>query len=1345
MTQERCFIDPQVELTGSKQFTDISNNRVNSALSVRSPWKPLRDLSLTLKHDMSDSHCSHSAILVHNGQKKASTDLNYQIRRGDISGDFSLTNPFMENKSGSLTAKYGSYPVTGHVELQTAPRSMITGDLSFSKSGDTDMEGTMRVTTPIRAARTVTISGSSKREGEDLLLKANLDYGVRQNYDAEVRIRPDTLTLGRVKIHTPLDDFSSLDAGYQISGDSADFDATADFAVQPVVCKYSGSLNWRLDNDLSAKLRINTPHRDFRYMQLTANSKGTAQGRKSRLEAEYYPRQVYALTSFYTTDMPIIFSLNAETPIQGYDSFGLSVKHQWDGSSINTHGEVQYLPDKVIEGTLGLKWDRNVAGNLVVKTPFHKFEESKLSVRHDGDLDDFTCHAEMEFMQETMSADAQFKNGYTTSGTFSLTSSLEALENVEASFNKRGNSDNFRSSAFVSYGDQKIQGNLQHKITAHSLKTSASFNSPFTRSIKSSVDISSRQGNVQATVSGQYGPKKVESKSTVQISQPDFSARSSLTYQLDREPQEVTVAVSKRGEWDNVDLAASFASPFTEDAALSVQHTRNLPYTMNIAVSGNYGSRYSVKSDNGFDSRINAFSASSVTTYRLAGPARTASVSVSKNGDWSDVAVAANAMYEDQEIRVEGELNTQNGVTTKLQASTPFNGFENMGMDLTYAPNDQGFRQHGSVTYMTGRKIQHSVSFSHNGHRALQLDASVTSPISYLENNSLKVRYANDVYRRQCSGSAEVESLLGKQVVSYKRSGDWDHFTLETSAEINGEILEGTVMRVPLTNGYKNSIELKAWEEVLKASTEYEKTDDKISGKANISLPPYSIAVEGDGSVAGFTSQVTGKATVTTATRHETSTFSLKKSGDWDDVVVEAEFGLFGDKASASAEFKNAADEVSGKLIVNLPLDGYRNIGASFKHSGDLDRFNSQGSITYMDNKDISGKVGFYRYMWRRVEATAELNTPFSGFRSTKAEYRHAGSADSFTCFSSVEYGSSGKISADLRATVSPKYDITLTVKTPFSRFQKMVADANLESLANTHTASCSLDMGRGRRYAIDGSLDMDSMPMTVTGKLTTPFDSLRSVEISGSHQGSIDDFSSSFVFNSPQTDVIKGDAMLKYNSVYDMNGAVSLSSELKGASDLRAELKTTDLGSSKTGHVMARWAPQQQVALDGTFVEKDYWYNKELEADLTLTTPFQAVRSASVHMQHEQKGERYAPKVDVTLNGKTLLDVEGELITSNSPSASITSSKPWPAQLSGSLVRNGDEEEMEVFVNWNRDKSDKNVRVQTKAKNIKDNYHRDMDYSVKVRLRGERESGRGEGGREGGGERESFTLMEND
>ena len=1333
----------QVEMTGSKQFIGLNSNRVNSALTVRSPWKLVRDLSLTLNHDMSASRCSHSAALVHNGQKKASTDLNYRLGDEAVSGDFSLSTPYTEKKSGSVTAKFGSYPVTGHAELQVAPRSSVTGDVSFSKSGDTDTEGSLRITTPFRAIGTITLSGSTKRDGQDMLAKANLDYGARRSYDAEVRLRPDTLTLLRVKVHTPLEDFSSLDAGYQVSGAAEDFHATADLNLLPFLeGKYSGSLTWKLDDDLSAKLRVNTPLKDLQYMQLTANSQDMAEGRKSRLEAEYYPRKVYALTSFYTTadTMPIIFSLNAETPIPGYDSFGLSVKHQYDGSSINTHGEVQYLPDRVIEGTLALSWDRNVDGSLVVKTPFQTFEESKVSLRLDGDPDDFTGHAEMEMMRETLTADAQFKYGYTTLGTFSLTSSLDDLQKVEANFNKRGNANSFRSSAFVAYGDQKIQGNLQHRLNAGALKTTASFNSPFTKGAKSTVEFSSGKGSVQVTVSGQYGPMKVESKSAAQIAQPDLSATSSLTYQLDSgEPKEMAAAVSKKGEWDSLDLAASFTSPYTEDSAISVQHTSDLPRSLKTVLSGNYGRRYTVDSDNDFDSRSGgeSFSASSSTKYRLGGPLIEASASLSKSGDISDMTVSAGAKYEGQEIDVNGELKIPEGgeVSVSLQASTPFSDFESLGLGLTYTPSDKGFSQRGSLTYMTDRKIQQSIDFTHDGFRSLQLDASLTSPIPKLESNSLKVRYALDESRKQCSGSAELESTLGKQSASFKRTGDSDRLTLEASGDLDGQTLDVTYNRLPISNGYKHDIELKGVGDVLKSSVEYTKTDEKISGKASVSMLPSSISMQWDASLVGSSAEVNSKASLTTATLQETATFSLKKTGDWDDVLIETQVGLSGFKAGASVEFKQAAEEVSGQLKLNSPFVGYKHIGGSFKQSGDLDRFNCQGGVTYMDDKEISGKVVFYRYQWRRVEATAEITTPFSGFESTKAEYRHAGSADSFTCSSFLKYGSgSQKISADLRASTAPKYDVTLTVKTPFRRFHKLVADAKLESLANTHTASASLDLGRGhgQKYAVDGSLDMDSTPMTMTGTLTTPLDLLRSVEVSGSHRGSIDDFSSSFVFNCPQTDVIKGDASLRYSSAFDVTGAASLSSQLQGMEDLKLELKTAGAGGSKTAHAMARWAPQRQVALDGTYAKKDYWYNKEMEADIALTTPFQAVRSANLHVRHEEKDKKYTPKMELTLNGKSLLDVEGELVTGDDPSASLTSTQPWPAQLTGSLTHSGDEQEGEVFVNWNRDKNDQNVRLQTKAKDVKDDYQRDMDYSLKVRLMGW--GGRDGGGREGGG-----------
>ena len=204
-----------MDISGNKELTD-SDHKVNSALTITSPWRQIRDLSVTLSHEMSGSHLSHQSSVVHNEQKKVSAQLNYQLNEGDVSGDFAVTAPYMHDKSGSMRASYSSFPATAHVEMLMAPRRAITGDASFTKTGVLDVEGNVRLTTPFQALRTVTISASNQLDGPDTLTKANLDYGVRQNYDLEVRIRRHNLGLARVKIDTPHDQFSSLDVGYQV-------------------------------------------------------------------------------------------------------------------------------------------------------------------------------------------------------------------------------------------------------------------------------------------------------------------------------------------------------------------------------------------------------------------------------------------------------------------------------------------------------------------------------------------------------------------------------------------------------------------------------------------------------------------------------------------------------------------------------------------------------------------------------------------------------------------------------------------------------------------------------------------------------------------------------------------------------------------------------------------------------------------------------------------------------------------------------------------------------------------------------------------------------------------------
>ena len=1262
-----------------------------------------------MNHETSYNGLKHSSALNHNGQKKASADLSYQKNGNDVSGDFDITAPFMDETSGKMNLQSSSYPVTGHVELQMARHQGMSGDLSFSKTGHMDMEGSARLTAPWVGP--LSLTASSKREGEDVLAKTILDLGLRQNYDLELRVRPESLALARVKLTTPSRDFQVFEAGYHVTGRPSEFDVNADLELQPQVGKYSGVLNWELDRDLSSKLRINTPHRDMRYVQLSVNSQNVQQGRKSRLALELFPRKTYAITNFMTTDVsasPLVFSLSAETPIPDFESFSLNLRHALSDSTINSHVELQYLPNRVVESTLAANWQYNVDGSITLKTPFNDFEDNKISLRHDGPWDNFNSHLEVEIMRETLTGDASFRSGSTTTGQVSAVSSIPALDGLKGSFKTQGQLDNFKGAASLEKGEQKIKGSVQHALDSRSLKTAASFNSPFTKNTKASIELSKRRNSVEAAVSGQYGSKKAEMSNVVKMSSPDLSVNSMVSYTLEDGPQEISLQMDKKGAWSDMQLTAAFASPFTHSATLSLMHNCNMPYNLKTTLATNYGTDYSIQSDYAFEKRGHDISASTSSSVKMGGPQRTASASFNKKGDVGDLSVTGNARYQDQQISVDGKLNTQNGIVGNMKINSPFENLEQVGLDLNHRPNSRGFQQSAAVEYQSGRKLQYSLDARYDGLNAVQVDGEVITPSA--QKNTLKVRHNYDRYNKQCVGSAELRlPTLGRYSTTYKRVGDLDNIVVDLTLSAPQQNFGSHLERLPLTNGYKHAVEFTANGKKISANADYQRLNEKLQGKAFMSMSPQtSLAVEGDWSMSTLNAELNGKVISNYQDLSNTATISLKKSGPMNDVTLEMNGGLNSNKASAIAEFRNTAGDLSGKLDVQLPE---KSAGASFKHSGNSNRFNTEASV-HLDEDAIAGKATYYRYRYSRVEATAELTTPFSGFQSNKAEYRLASTDDSFTSTAFLEYGASKRISMDVKASKSPKYDMSVTLNSPWTP-RKMMAAASMESLANTHKVSSSLDLGSEGRYEVDGSVDMDSTPMTMTGKLATPFSALRTVQISGSHQGRLDDFRSTFQFHSPRTDTIKADVMLQYSSPFQMTGTAGIASQLKGVKDLRVELKNSDLGSSKSAHAMVRYAPEEQIVVDGTWAHKDYWYNKQVEADLSLATPFSALRSGSVHVQHEEKNGKLTPKVEMIVNEQVLLDVEAQVMKGDNPSATLTASKPWPAQLTASLTRNGDQVDSELSLNWNRDESDKKVTVQAKVKDAKDTT--DKDYSLKV------------------------------
>lgn len=1297
-----------MDLSGS--YENIGTT-VTGSLNVLSPWSAVRDLSVTLSHDSMSSRCTHNSAVVLNGQKKASVTYTFRSDAKALNSDFALTWPWTEDITVKVSSKHAQYPYSGQAQVQWSPRSMVTVDASISSNDLTDIEGYARFTSPFQVVRSVMMKASHKQSGDDATSKINIDYGVRQTVNFELRVRPQTLTLARATLKLPWDKVSMVDAGYSFSGSSKNFDSSADFTVQPLLGKYSASLLLNVVADYMGKMRIATPHRQLPYAQLTVTSRKNNIGRVNNIEAEIAPRQIYSLNTVYSFAKPIIFSANVETPLEGYRKFAVSMKHTQEDSGIQTQAEVHYPPEQNLEGSFNMDWSTGFQGSLQLKTPFDQYRDNHISVRHDGDWTAFNSHAEVDVASQRASADAQFKySTYSTDGKLVLNVPA-GLDLIEVKVNKKGYVDDFKSSASLSYGSKKLEGKLNHKLNSRSLKTTGSFTSPFTENVDVSVEYKARNP-FTTSFSASYGPSySIASDSSLDLAQRDVTASSTLKYKLGSSEKVITTSVSKKGEWQDVSLSASLTSPFTEDISLQMDHNCQLPTSLRNTLRGNYGTQYSVLSENTYSYQTADLSASTSVKLMVDGLAKDLGASLSLRGDVTNANLNARASYNDQAVDLTGQLDTRSGVTASVRASTPFTTFEDIGASLSYSGVMTNFVTKGSLQYKTGMKIEHSITFKAQDFN-VDLDASFTSPIPNMERIITKLQNSYREQPLRLSGSAQLTHAWGTETVTYTMTQDDGQLNGNTMVQINGQKFEAAVAQIPLTGGYRHSITLKGPRLDLGASAEYSKSVEKLLGKSTFSWNSASFTAEGVSSTIDDSTELGGKVIIDTPNYQKVTDLTLKTKGNLNDLSVDLIGNYGADQASAAVVFKNNPSELSGSVKITTPLDEFTSVGASFKHSGDTSRFSTEGSVTYMDSQTVSSKVTFYRYNWRRIEATAQLNTPYQGFETVKAEYRHSGSNDRYTCSSSLEYGSS-KISADLRAETSPKYAVALTLKSPFRRYESMVAEGSLESLEKVHKLSSSLDFGRGR-YSLLGSVDMTSSPMTLTGKLATPFKPAKNVEMTLTHQGELDDFTTSAVFNSPVTDAIRGEVALKYTSPFDVNAAASLTSRISGMEDMRVEVKNTESGQ-KTGHVMVRWAPEQQVVVDGMFSSKDYWYNKEVSAEVAIVTPFEKLRSGKVRVEHSQTDKKYVPKVEVSLNGNTLLDADAELLLADNPSSAITVRKPQPMQVTAAMTSDNEKRIGDVFVNWNRNDVNQNIRFKTSAKNVKTGYGRDVEYTFKV------------------------------
>ena len=154
------------------------------------------------------------------------------------------------------------------LQFSWAPRQKLTAEGSVTLNNWDDLDINMRVTTPVRGMRSLAASATSKTKGSEVIGEVNVDLGMRETVRLSTRMQRDLSGL-RVKLTTPWAQLQALDAGLETTIKTAAGQVKVDFKAEPVVGQYQALATWDAENDLSARLRLDTPLKDFPYLQVS--------------------------------------------------------------------------------------------------------------------------------------------------------------------------------------------------------------------------------------------------------------------------------------------------------------------------------------------------------------------------------------------------------------------------------------------------------------------------------------------------------------------------------------------------------------------------------------------------------------------------------------------------------------------------------------------------------------------------------------------------------------------------------------------------------------------------------------------------------------------------------------------------------------------------------------------------------------------------------------------------------------------------------------------------------------------------------------------------------------------
>ncbi|XP_050402855.1 uncharacterized protein LOC126819071 [Patella vulgata] len=1302
----------QFDVSGS--YSSSATKTLNGKITLQTPWNKLRDVIVDFNNEFERESIVHSTTVKRDQRVIGSSSINYRRGVRNVIFNVAATTPYTEDLSGSLNVETSS-PYNSRMELQWAPRMKIVADGFISGDLPTTLDGSLSITTPFKHLRSIVVTANNKKEGGVWITTGNVEYNVRKTVEVETRLGWEDQKMFKAKLLTPFDKIRELETGFHFSNGMYDINSQAEFKLLPIVEKFATSLNANWRSDITGTLRLDTPFKEFRYAQADVSSRLENTGRNSKIEIEYYPGKVITLDSLYNLDSPYTFDIKLKTPFEHLKQVGGSVRHMHNQHHIQTHAEINYAPHKTLEGDLLLTMKDGIDGSLVVKTPSRGYEVSRSTFKHNGILTNFQSSGDVQIGNKIFDAEINFSHDSTTSGSIIFHSPFDGFEELKASVTKNGELDDFTFKSSFNYGKNKeIKAYLDNKIRRGLIKTNIFLKNPYTAPFKLDFDHYGLPNNFQTKLSSSLGhDNMVEADTKFNIQLPSIDLSSDVDYLLDGEGRKFGIKLNKDGEWNNT--RGEIRATCDEHVASVVG---NFKFMDNIMGSLTVEAPYFEDKD--------------------------ISVSFSHDGSLHNFKSEGNIRYLDSTYT--GNVNFFDDgvkqVRVSCEISTPYQGYEQMGYAYNHEMTNSTLVGHAKASYGYNKEIVADISLS---NAPMSCNIIVTTPFENYTTNRLILKGEGEVRNFRLQGEAELLGEILKVItnfrlngntsglftmkgssdkikdttVSFEKTGGLNDFTAKAAFNYDGK----KVIECSVNNTYKPQERLSS---SLSLQGMFMEDLDLSFSHSGIPLKNCSTKLRvslGSKISAGYESKITdGDDSMTVILDGDYKYYgsanrayvNVVKRGELTDGGLHATGKINEGEILAQATYKISADKVHVDASVNTPFINFTDLAANVDYNRQGNRYNAGANLRYMDGQEVSATGSLYQFDWKRVEANLQVNTPFGGFEETKLDYKHTVDGSSVDSNISAEYGNRQQIVSELRVKSANLNTFDWSVKTPFRGYKVMSLSANMRKNKLRPSAEMKLKLGKNKVYSIEGDLDTTAIPMNGKISIRTPFDKLDFVDISFTHLGQLKDFQTTATVDSKPTGRVDTEVQFRYVSPTSFQANAELTSPITHMEELRFSAENEKYGREANAHFLVGWEPNKKIEMDGSYQKTEGWSSESHTGTVTLSTPFEVVKTTTINMKSTQNGDKYAESLSASLNENQIVDMDVEVITADRPEMSIDMNKPYPMEMKLTIQKDriigGD-----VYVNWNKRHPEHNLRFQSSFTPNGGRFDIDKEFNVKL------------------------------